>query len=178
MKETLNRNLYFYPEIFIIFCIQRVKNLSTWALNGTNCYFAKSGVTIRGEFYMNETNLLTYEEAALKFKVEKSTIENWIRNNQLPKECLFNIGSIDRLRKNILEQFYKINIDEIITIKELIDCLKFYFKEKNINENTVRSWIRRKKIPQSIQFKICGTVRFKRDVLERFLSGELVEIPA
>lgn len=127
---------------------------------------------------MENNNLLTYEETAKKFKVEKSTVENWIRNNQIPQECLFNIGSIDRIRKNILEEFYNINIDAVITIKELITCLQFYFKEKNINENTVRSWIRRKKIPQSIQFKICGTVRFKKDVLERFLSGELVEIPA
>lgn len=127
---------------------------------------------------MENSNLLTYTEAAVKFRVEKSTIENWIRNDVLPKECLFNLGSISRLRKNILEKLYNINIDEIIDIKELIEYLKFNFQDRSINENTVRSWIRRKKIPQSIQFKICGTVRFKKDVLDKFLSGELLDVPA
>jgi len=63
------------------------------------------------------------------------------------------------------------NVDaELLTVKETAKIFK-------VEESTVYSWIRRNKnneLPPNLVFKLGGTVRIRRKVLEKFITGELV----
>lgn len=56
--------------------------------------------------------------------------------------------------------------ENLLTLKETAAI----FKTK---ESTVRSWIRRKDLPQNLILKIGGIVRIRKPLLEKFIGGEL-----
>lgn len=54
---------------------------------------------------LDNENLLTIEEVAEIFKTKPSTIRSWIRRKDLPKNLIFKVGGIVRVRKQLLEKF-------------------------------------------------------------------------
>ena len=58
-----------------------------------------------------------------------------------------------------------IDNENLLTIEETAEI----FKTK---PSTVRSWIRRKDLPQNLIFKVGGIVRIRKQLLEKFIAGE------
>lgn len=55
--------------------------------------------------------------------------------------------------------------ENLLTIEEVAEI----FKTKS---STIRSWIRRKDLPQNLIFKLGGIVRIRKQLLEKFIAGE------
>ena len=55
--------------------------------------------------------------------------------------------------------------ENLLTIEETAEI----FKTK---PSTIRSWIRRKDLPQNLIFKVGGIVRIRKQLLEKFIAGE------
>lgn len=115
---------------------------------------------------MEKTILITIFELAKYLKVKQSTVYSWIANDVLPEITIFKVGSIIRIRKNKLEEYYNIDLNNIMTIEDVA-------KEFNTVETTVYSWFRRKKLPSILKIKIGGTIRIKADLYEKFKAGDL-----
>mgnify|MGYP002867573298 FL=1 len=58
-----------------------------------------------------------------------------------------------------------LNNENLLTIEETAEI----FKTKS---STIRSWIRRKDLPQNLIFKVGGIVRIRKQLLEKFIAGE------
>ena len=58
-----------------------------------------------------------------------------------------------------------IDNENLLTIEETAEI----FKTK---PSTIRSWIRRKDLPQNLIFKVGGIVRIRKQLLEKFIAGE------
>jgi excisionase family DNA binding protein len=55
---------------------------------------------------------------------------------------------------------------ELLTIEETLP----YFK---VSTQTFFTWIRRNKLPKGLVVKIGATVRIRKNVLEKYLNGEI-----
>ena len=58
-----------------------------------------------------------------------------------------------------------IDNENLLTIEETAEI----FKTK---PSTIRSWIRRKDLPQNLIFKVGGIVRVRKQLLDKFIAGE------
>lgn len=74
----------------------------------------------------------------------------------------------NNLQKNQAQKLYLIEknpyTDNILTIDEVSLMLK-------VKSSTLRTWINRKKIPDSLYKKIGGTIRFSRKAVLDFLNA-------
>lgn len=55
---------------------------------------------------------------------------------------------------------------ELLEVKDVLP----YF---NVGEETFRTWIKRKKLPDNLVLKIGNTTRIRKVVLEKYLNGEI-----
>jgi len=55
---------------------------------------------------------------------------------------------------------------ELLEIKDVLPILK-------CNENTFRTWMKRGLLPDGLVLKIGNTQRIRKNVLEKWLSGEI-----
>ena len=55
---------------------------------------------------------------------------------------------------------------ELLEIKDVLPILK-------CNANTFRTWIQRKQLPENLILEIGNTKRIRKNVLEKWINGEL-----
>lgn len=56
--------------------------------------------------------------------------------------------------------------NQLLSIKEVADLLK-------TKENTVRTWIRRKEIPEKLVFRVGSTVRIRLKQFNEWICGDV-----
>lgn len=113
-----------------------------------------------------QNSLIIVSELATQLKLAESTVYNWIQNKSLPEKVVLSIAGTHRIRRNVFEEYYKIDLsEEFLTIVEVA-------KVFNKSENTVRSWLNRKDIPEELSFKIVGTIRVRKTIFDKYISGE------
>lgn len=111
-----------------------------------------------------QNNLLYVADFAKMLKTTSATVLNWINNNQLPENSIMNIGR-KRIRRKIIENYYNINLDKILTFEEAA-------KELDISKENIKVLFSRNKLPSFLKTKIVGIARIKGDKLEKFINGE------
>lgn len=112
---------------------------------------------------MLNNNLLHVAEFAKKLKVTPAAVLYWIKNKLLPENSILNIGSI-RIRRNIFENHYNVNLDYILTYEEAAKILR-------TSKGNIKVLFSRKQLPEDLRIKIIGTTRIKGDLLEKFIMG-------
>jgi excisionase family DNA binding protein len=55
---------------------------------------------------------------------------------------------------------------ELLEVKDVLP----YF---GVTEETFRTWIKRKKLPENLILKIGNTIRVRKAVLDKYLNGEI-----
>lgn len=111
-------------------------------------------------------DLITVENLALQLKTAESTIYGWVTNKKIPTECIFDkLGGI-RIRKNKFEEFYNIELENLLTPEELAEIL-------SIKKHTLPIWFTRNVLPKELKIKIVGLNRYKKNILEKFLNGDI-----
>lgn len=113
---------------------------------------------------MQNIELITPAELSEKLKIKNSTVTNWVKNKKIPELLYVKIGTIVRIHKDKFENFYKINLNDLITVKEAAKILR-------TNENTLKSWLLRKQLPENIKCNIVGVARIKKSILVHFITG-------
>lgn len=124
----------------------------------------KNHVVLVKDFNMQNIELITPAELSEKLKIKNSTVTNWVKNKKIPELLYVKIGTIVRIHKDKFENFYKINLNDLITVKEAAKILR-------TNENTLKSWLLRKQLPENIKCNIVGVARIKKSLLVHFITG-------
>lgn len=114
---------------------------------------------------MQNIELITPAMLSEKLNIKTSTVNNWIKNKKIPEKLYLKIGTVIRIHKKRFEEFYDVNLSDLITIQEMAEIL-------GTNINTVKSWFFRKEIPAILKCKIVGITRIKKSLLLQFVNGD------
>lgn len=55
---------------------------------------------------------------------------------------------------------------ELLTIEEVLPIFK-------VNRQTFSTWMRRNKLPEQLFFRVGTTIRIRKAILEKYISGEI-----
>lgn len=112
----------------------------------------------------NNDNLLFISELAEKLKVTEAAISTWIKTNKIPNNIFVSVGRI-RIRKNLFEKHFDIDLDNILTYEEAAEMLR-------ISKDNIKTLFSREQLPDKLRARIVGIVRIKKDLLIKFINGE------
>lgn len=112
----------------------------------------------------NNDNLLFISELAEKLKVTEAAISTWIKTNKIPNNIFVCVGRI-RIRKNLFEKHFDIDLDNILTYEEAAEMLR-------ISKDNIKTLFSREQLPDKLRARIVGIVRIKKDLLIKFINGE------
>ena len=120
-----------------------------------------------------DIKLLSMKDVSSKrIKIKEGTLKNWVNLGIIPGNIVLQIGSETLFREHLLELW--LGAKELLTIKDVLKIIP------NSKDQTIRTLIRRGKIPEGIIFrpinpnhpekKING-VRFRKEKLEAWIYG-------
>lgn len=114
-----------------------------------------------------DKNLITVKQMANDLIIAPSTIYNWIDKDLLPFGIVLPLGKADyKIRKNVLERIYDINIsDGFYTLEEIA-------KELDKTLDSAREWTKSNYAPKDVSFKIVGITRIRKKIFDKFIAGE------
>lgn len=120
---------------------------------------------------MQNIELITPSELSDKLKVKKSTVTNWIKYQRIPESLYFKIGTVVRFYRDKFEDFYEVDLDDLLTIKEAAFVLR-------TNENTLKSWFFRKQLPEKIKCNIVVVTRIRKSMFAHLIMKSSVPAAA